>query len=1470
MPGKKLDNILTNIKGHLEHFPENPPNEANFENYYLMYNAGNRFYSDLKKFSDNGAAFNKTNMDFLQKEYLDAYYATLHYFNRSGSAERKAAAKQLVDTLMSIQPVMLSLKKASELSDNFTEQYTKNGLKKTIRQISDTLSADIQKIKPADVYALSVKDASIGSMPLFIWLAQMQYCAQITGRADNVPDLYKNKFNDIRAFLKNLPIDKQVGFALNLEKYRISLTNLIVEKKSKNANLAISSTPEFLQLKALELLALPENSFAAGVVRRFRSNNRREDEIIVENILAEKEPTKATKQAANEALNKANYAPTHDFDRSLFSYYELLLQNSNKRGGHYKSVVRLVGRLLQASRDTGNERDLFYYNALLQETIEAISIYQHGHRGNLKGKPKERYDLMTSIQDGLLEVQKSVSKSLEQMPDIQDEDLVKEGMNEVERADIYNEVVQLQKLGSVRKAGAIPFVAKTSKYEPEISGKKRAFGSVCHHLMNGIRSIFTTPDFLFSWFKNPFRKNAYSKVSARNFNVIPGLSTYETFKKEKPDEQPFNQDIISDNRRVPLIWETKILDDPDQPPVVILKTEQSYVGNTRSAGGPGDVGHAFLTLQYSKKDPISGKMARYQCTFGFHPDPIVRRTNLESGSQTSVMGYQGGLIPGILEDDSNSNYDVSKTFQVNNRQINKILLAAQTYAKDGYNLITRNCTSFTKEMLEHADIDTTGLYQKVDFNMDALSAGGVALGAILASPFYSVAKRGLGKYAHVQDRVHYQTLGQETITQKDLKLLSGKSLNLRLEGYQPSRLGEMIRRQENESLLSYNDKSMGENMGEKLENSRVTFLTAIRGYCSRKTFSEKERTHIGSIIEALDSKLFNENQILESYLIGLDENRKETETLEQYRNRLIHDATYANKIISQTKTSLEEIWRDTFHGDIEVMISFQELTATYERLSTRIGKVYNAINDKVIEASKSNNEIKTLDAGIDQSREASFALREFEYGRIEKKVYNTLYKTNCRKVAASALLGESTEKTIKMYIDRDEFSRRKNTLTKEEKKTLSKCKDYINLLETTERSMPYYTNAGNFTQGDINFLFRKLPTHARGDAFAVNAMQAFAWEHVMAPMKEKMKANITNGFQEIDFVNLETRGKAVTEQVIKNLNSVLPDSLFKDSDELNLILSEMVACTEDKDPFADKDKKEPDKYSGRILEKAYQNVIESLTNSYITPMILQNVTPLVREKNALKKIKSVSDIEELIGMGIIGVFSVGMEIALQNELHPDAPMKNPEFPTKEEEEQCKQLAKRLKPLAKRLISVNSLSKSLPGVMKCFKDQESEEYRKWVNHGTFFEVQRIKDGITKLGNERLTAARQLMSKSRLGLQNLPEREQNNIAALTSKVMLPSILCNASFSDQRKIFDKIAKDNDNYEKLSDRLANSKSFQGLLRQTFGENCAPNLKAKEDFEALKNNVTPAMVKNIFKEMDLSLNKERAVAQFAQAGQVL
>lgn len=281
---------------------------------------------------------------------------------------------------------------------------------------------------------------------------------------------------------------------------------------------------------------------------------------------------------------------------------------------------------------------------------------------------------------------------------------------------------------------------------------------------------------------------------ARNHNTVPGRRG-ESFDTN-PNE---GNDILTDFRRVPIVWSyptaAKAADgnNNDIDPKITVYVQQPKTGSSRSMVGL-DFGHAMLGIEYTRDSKISGRKERYNIKCGFYP--VGGMAGISGGA---MMG-KGAVVPGMLQNDAEHAYDISKTYTVSRNKAVEIAKAAEKYTDEGgYGYYTRNCTTFVRDMfrvgnLPEAAINNIFTEEKVRF--DALGNCGFFGVNALGSFFDASKQRKMGKLMTSED-LSYQGWGNKRVTQKDFETYTNtKNANrfCTIKALSPAAAGENIRR----------------------------------------------------------------------------------------------------------------------------------------------------------------------------------------------------------------------------------------------------------------------------------------------------------------------------------------------------------------------------------------------------------------------------------------------------------------------------------------------------------------------------------------------------------------------------------------------------------------------------------------------------------------------------------------------------
>ena len=220
------------------------------------------------------------------------------------------------------------------------------------------------------------------------------------------------------------------------------------------------------------------------------------------------------------------------------------------------------------------------------------------------------------------------------------------------------------------------------------SGIRRFFSKIAGFLLN----VVASPIELIRRFKRrSLRRTNEEQAQARDRNLIPGWND-AAFENTVKNENELDIDF----RQVPAVWSYLTAEEPlDQDGDPRIPQLSVYVQEPdQNAGQNGGEGHTGIGIEFSRYSLTTGRWERYNLRYGFH---MAGNFSDEVG-QAALRKLQA-TVPGRLQDESGEPYSVSRSYPATAKQVNNVLKASQSYADHGYNVYTRNNTSFARSML---------------------------------------------------------------------------------------------------------------------------------------------------------------------------------------------------------------------------------------------------------------------------------------------------------------------------------------------------------------------------------------------------------------------------------------------------------------------------------------------------------------------------------------------------------------------------------------------------------------------------------------------------------------------------------------------------------------------------------------------------------------------------------------------------
>jgi len=645
---------------------------------------------------------------------------------------------------------------------------------------------------------------------------------------------------------------------------------------------------------------------------------------------------------------KSNLSPRNAALASLGAEYEKMLSDKRSASDSFTVMKNSVLDFIKEEEKYAEEdlplaeENIAAYESKLNRAADAINIYINTHkgkRGTDKGKERKLIaeNLKRTIEERKAALKQRVS-DLERSAKISGLLPDAHRLNDVD-PDLADQLIELGKVQ--RHIAPVRTIPKIPEYKAEPSKFQQIKGALGHYIFSAVNMLVgNTIGRLISNIARPFtQRNKATPEYNLDTNAIPG-SIKEHFADVPVDNEPDNQPILSDTRRVPLIFERPLPEDPNQDPTISFAFSQGNEGDPTSYAENG-TGHGQIILNYSKINPLTGKLQRYGLSIGFFPKGGFGSKNIE------LSQYLNGLkIPAVIGDDWDKAYATKKTFKANNKQINKIILASQNYDKDGYNSITRNCSTFVADMAKLVGIDVSSIMQEVDFTTDRskdslklklLGAPGMAL---LGPQFTRLAKRDILKKVGKKD-LGYKNFGQDMLNAQDVERLWTLDFNTRMKGYSPSHTAESIRKEKGARLSSRQYQgSYTLHRGEYSDDAFARLATIYSTICDLKTTIDYELR--GNKKETADTEPGKNtekycNTML--FAIAAQYNKLGSIAKLDFDNRT-DQYKKLNTTIEQFKDGINHIYHETFKDNPELNIPFSHLVSTVEFLQHDVNNSY--------------------------------------------------------------------------------------------------------------------------------------------------------------------------------------------------------------------------------------------------------------------------------------------------------------------------------------------------------------------------------------------------------------------------------------------------------------------------------------------------------------------------------------------------
>ena len=690
--------------------------------------------------------------------------------------------------------------------------------------------------------------------------------------------------------------------------------------------------------------------------------------------------------------------------------------------------------------------------------IELDKTIQHEAKDKFKGKDEfsNLFDPDQSIsneKDGKSKKSRAKKEDEKEKPSLND-DLIKAD-NDMKPTGRWDFTPLEQKLDERKKPGMLKRLGSWfAYYGGKFVGKIGNIAVSIFNFLTGGKAGRSNP---WKAMKNNYFSSHRDYQQNRDRKNIPG---WDGAKFENRSDNKLNIDF----RRVPDIWSYPIAEEPmdekgnEKNPVISVYIDQT--SREMTVDEEGAAGHSSIGIEFSRKNPVTGEWDRYNLRYGY-----FKGGGLKSKAAAGVTNYNNANVPGQLKNERNHTYTVSRRFKANNNQVNAVLNASEKYPDRGYNVYTRNCTTFVRDMI----VDAAGfksaesIFEKDTVNMPSSSDRRMFGASVMASVNKSDMENTMDEQAH-EDDMNYQGFGNKMVTKEDydrykssLKLYTSRpdeahSANVsaenihRLEGPDSGDIGALpmeIRNAAGE-ILSKNAVKLNQNLklsGEFIKNT-LTRITPDRMLAEGSIPAELQK-----IIQGLDFLDIPMMKILSEDPMMINGSKAQ---LRQARTKL-----------SQNISDLNILLFKYYNNDKRLHDPVVNTIAIMEHLISNIDEVWKK---------NAENEEKEFNYG-----NLGNIRKDFYDGRYTFWVGNTSVIMSPSTYESYLQIYKTPNKALNGYIRYLQLcnlkNQQNNALSGENEKEYNKLKRIDDLAHDFDKSHRYMLEKEKYSQQDVDYAF---------------------------------------------------------------------------------------------------------------------------------------------------------------------------------------------------------------------------------------------------------------------------------------------------------------------------------------------------------------------------------------------------------------
>ena len=521
----------------------------------------------------------------------------------------------------------------------------------------------------------------------------------------------------------------------------------------------------------------------------------------------------------------------------------------------------------------------------------------------------------------------------------------------------------------------------------------------------------------------------------RRHDLVPGRKG-ELFEDEivKKDENGEDTEVYSDVRRGPLVFEKLSAGDPEDPPEVIVMSNQAKRGDTAAqADGPS---HAFIGLSYSRYNKMTGRKERYQLRIGFFQGGGLK-------TETGLAAIGGAMIAGQIRSDYYNDYDVARRYQVKPGDINKILRAAEKYADKGYGMYKRNCSTFMVEMSKLIDLPIAKDFKETEMKFNGAAGVKAETAIAMSKAGYYMGANAISKRMNKMD-LSYQNFGQKLFTKEDLKRYykTAGTADAIKKGYDPGAVGETIRNAKSGELTAKYQEH------EDIDNKKINDAISDAGM---ELWNKIEKRLPSGIRTERDVDLHMALTMLGDCGLSKLTNKSSTSSVR---------GVY--KGIRAIMKKLNAYYAEVLGSDASLNMDVMNLLSLYESALSMADEAYQKLIGK--------------DAIGDAGRlRADFVKKEYQVNFKGQDGNTVRTKISPGIFEGYLMMGKTPEQAVKEQYRFNELDKRYDNLTEKEKKEWTRLAKTSSLAEDFASANRYLLEKEDYSDKDISYAFSELP-----------------------------------------------------------------------------------------------------------------------------------------------------------------------------------------------------------------------------------------------------------------------------------------------------------------------------------------------------------------------------------------------------------